>query len=1219
MACHQFGVLTKDTRVSNSANAEYTIHVNNLPGELNEHGFLQIFTHYGEVIGHFYRPNADWGYITYSTSREAQNAIKDLHNVPPLRLKVSFAREKGSKEVKVTKASVFEDEKWEDHIQDVKSVDRPFVPRQGKEKLLETFKRIEPNTDLPKYNYTADSDLLYTCPSDPHTYNPYENAEPYANTNALWTRGQLTITQDGKRHVSLGRGYTMYEIPDPYPEVQNHISKVYEKRTSGLYQHGQDMLQNTVGKCQRCSNITKLTCERCHSFYCSRNCQVVDWPQHKFKCQAIPALVSTVNSVNISQLYEEQIPTRGISSVQMPLRRPRKSLTTASSDQILSKTVSKDQDITEASANICNDNAKSYQSNVVKTDSDQHNRLQGNDVKKNITTRKIDMKHIAQAISNMEEQANSSFKKSQDSLSHSVKTVDNKLNSSGSSIKKRQNFNAEDVMKMEEDIAFSKHTFLSKSKFTDVRIIVQLGREFWIQKVEDNEHITKLMIDLQHEASKAQKVNPVVGQVYAVQYEGVWHRAVVTCLSPLTVHYVDYGNDDVANTNDFREISKFKLIPRYCAKIRLSEETYEKYKHLKYEDVIAVKMISIDTSEVINVEIQEENPVSVEQAQTNDTSVQKVESSIPTNLKADKVPVSSEACTNEKVPTSFKKLENIVNTVPDGVTGILEIHAELRNNVYGITLLTNHALDDFEKLLNDLPAMCEQKAGNTNFRPQIGEIICGQRVDGDWLRGYVLSLESPLKMAIIDEARMMEITKALPCPETFLNICAFGVTCEVIGTKHKFSASEQYEFKVVSRKQQNEIEIEFSKDPEKIKAIVKPWTPMPEQKGLQYTELKNGSEVCLTAYRSHVHLFARSLDAADLEHYNYIMQNIAKCAQTAPPLTEQPVVGQMVIAHYVDNNYYRAIVTKVQAEKIAISYVDFGNTEVTSIKKLRILSDHLKQLRSCTSKIVLKDVPQDTHMTKEISDYLSVLVGTEIPLTCTFDGIPSKDGVYLKSPKGENINETIREMLVPTWNKTGEDDTTCYTLNDLNVISLGKVGDIVKAIILHSIEDGYKYTLCPLDYNLVTHVLDIMPKMMTEYCEASKTYIPREEELCLAYDGSGWYRAVCLNRSRASETCTVFFVDFGNIEDIAHENIRLMPKDFITPEALASVCRVVNLAPTENNIYTSLEIKKQISESIVPNDYIQVKIVEYNEEDRIYDVELPLIREKLIEDGLISK
>lgn len=52
----------------------------------------------------------------------------------------------------------------------------------------------------------------------------------------------------------------------------------------------------------------------------------------------------------------------------------------------------------------------------------------------------------------------------------------------------------------------------------------------------------------------------------------------------------------------------------------------------------------------------------------------------------------------------------------------------------------------------------------------------------------------------------------------------------------------------------------------------------------------------------------------------------------------------MVIAQYLDENYYRAIVTKVQDDKVAISYIDFGNIEVTNIKKLKVLNNDLKQV-----------------------------------------------------------------------------------------------------------------------------------------------------------------------------------------------------------------------------------------------------------------------------------
>lgn len=45
-------------------------------------------------------------------------------------------------------------------------------------------------------------------------------------------RGVITVTRDGTRRVSLGRGYTLYEFPDEDPNLEGHIDKVYERRNA---------------------------------------------------------------------------------------------------------------------------------------------------------------------------------------------------------------------------------------------------------------------------------------------------------------------------------------------------------------------------------------------------------------------------------------------------------------------------------------------------------------------------------------------------------------------------------------------------------------------------------------------------------------------------------------------------------------------------------------------------------------------------------------------------------------------------------------------------------------------------------------------------------------------------------------------------------------------------------------------------------------------------
>lgn len=93
--------------------------------------------------------------------------------------------------------------------------------------------------------------------------NLYDIEEPTVNTNRLWTRlnkyniiailmyhlyfciviifytsyfrGVISVTEDGRRHVSLGRGYTLYEFPEQNPKVEECIVDVLEKRQKVCY------------------------------------------------------------------------------------------------------------------------------------------------------------------------------------------------------------------------------------------------------------------------------------------------------------------------------------------------------------------------------------------------------------------------------------------------------------------------------------------------------------------------------------------------------------------------------------------------------------------------------------------------------------------------------------------------------------------------------------------------------------------------------------------------------------------------------------------------------------------------------------------------------------------------------------------------------------------------------------------------------------------------
>ena len=331
----------------------------------------------------------------------------------------------------------------------------------------------------------------------------------------------------------------------------------------------------------------------------------------------------------------------------------------------------------------------------------------------------------------------------------------------------------------------------------------------------------------------------------------------------------------------------------------------------------------------------------------------------------EKTVFTSEMSTSNKALYSLWKKNSIVDTLIIGDLGTLEIQAVLKNNTYGITLLPNKAEDHFDKLMGILTNI--ENAQRPKHRPNVGDLICGQKMNEEWVRGYIVSQLPYLKVAVIDEAVMATINNITTCDEISSDFCAFGALCEVTDAGHKFEEGDVYEFKVTGQTNNNEqggYEILILTD--EVKATVKPWIPTPEQLGVPCAEVDNETEVIVTGYRNHIHLYVRPINTVGLEHYNHVMQLVAQCAETSPFLKEPPAIGDIVIAQSADKKYYRAFVTRVEDGNITTLYLDVGKKEVTDMKKLKIIPDDLKEFQYCMTKVILRDVPRDIPLLEEI-------------------------------------------------------------------------------------------------------------------------------------------------------------------------------------------------------------------------------------------------------------
>ncbi|XP_033191266.1 uncharacterized protein LOC117157361 isoform X1 [Bombus vancouverensis nearcticus] len=424
-------------------------------------------------------------------------------------------------------------------------------------------------------------------------------------------------------------------------------------------------------------------------------------------------------------------------------------------------------------------------------------------------------------------------------------------------------------------------------------------------------------------------------------------------------------------------------------------------------------MTSIESNKVTNVEVQNGTNTSTSQVITTNND-QNPNTSTIAKVDGETV-VSSDLFAYDPAKYSFCREKSIVNILKVGELGTLEFLEEIRKDVYAIAIWPTSAASDYEELLDQLDIVIPEATQWKNRRPNIGDFVFGQRLDGDWVRGYVICVLPFLKLAMVDETKLVLVSNLATCEKPLSDMYAFSGVCELTDATHKFKEGQDYRFKVTGRtdkEKPDKFEILILKGHFELKATVKPWIPTPEQLGVPCGHVNYGTTVCVTGYRNHIHMYVRPLDTLGLARYNFIMETVAKCAETSPFLKE-PNIGQSVLALSADGNYYRAFITKVQEDRAHVMYHDLGRREYVDRKKLRIFPDYLKKLGYCISKILLQGIPKDIPPLISIIEILDSLVENKVPLICTYDGIPSTEGVYLKYPDGESVNNMICKCIEP--------------------------------------------------------------------------------------------------------------------------------------------------------------------------------------------------------------
>lgn len=1287
------------------------------------------------------RNEGQFAFISYGTYAEAENAIRQLDGKAPLNLKVQFRRRK------VQESEDHEPGEAVPQSDENMAVITPQSLMQHEQALPKSITYCE-------YNTTHDSriDLLRNKFS-PHQYHQHHHQHPigpsysmisphfmhypydkmdYADTNALWSRGSMTVDAAGHRHITMGRGHTSYSISEPRPRIINDIGKIYENRHPGCYKYGSDDCKEYLGECVHCSRHATLCCSICETFYCSRACQIADWPKHQERCTKVPPLVGA-NS------HHRQTPDVRDSNTCLVDAEP---------------IVEKSMEISEPSypdgKNQGQAEVKVQQPTLRRPKSVADNliKIKTDDVE--IREKKVTAASITVPL----QQPPASVT----ALQTGNDKNDGHINDGHDTSK------VQPIVEEKMTIHPAVDNFLSASEFIEVLItsVRETGKLFSVQKIQDTERIAQLMDKLNENIQQFSIIErPIIGETYGVIYDNVWHRGLVVSLNPLLVDYIDWGTIEElpANGNSFKAIGDFATEPpRFAQLIKMLSNDWHS---LEADSVISVKKIKVEIEndmQVITVEVlKEKKPVDNSVPVKAPEPVQvpapvKVQTPVPAPVKVAAsvkvpTPVPVKAAAPVKVPTPVpapvklptpvqvqapvkvptpvpapvkvptpapvkvaapvptptpapapiasppqapapaastpappppttaaaaaeplqeaRRPPSVLTSVTVGTRMVGEIGHVIDENTARIVVSFDAINEIFEALLNPFKDDCDVLASTSiNYKPHIDEFVAVQKPDDVyWVRGYVLKYQSPsdIEIASLDEGTIItRAEKIIPLIPKYNDMCMFSVMIKMNGPSASLQVGNVVELEVTAiNSVDGLLAVEVTMHNESIITPglqLHPWTPwttdiqLNEQgqekdkaamgmtkKIVERIELKNNTKVVIQSYRNPHVVFLRSLEPEEIERLQALTQHVAKCALTAQPLTSFPQAADYVLAQFVDDNYYRTMVIAAEADvgKIKVFYIDYGDVQVTTMDKLKIMPESLMDEPCGVKKVRLHNV-KVAPPTQEALDYLAAAVTNEEQFVCQVESsVNNEDHVTLISaiaPAGScNLNDHVNTLLTPQWerqaNASEESPSTLplakeieprksFTLNDMQPGHLGKVGESTTALFLETIVPGGKYVFGPDDREMIVHLASVMPEMMKKYGEATNHYIPRDNELCIAlFEDENWYRGCCFDSKATPDSSIIFFLDFGNTSIVPHTNIREMTNDFLKPEAFGCICSVHDfIDPATSEV--APQVLARLETLLLPNETYKVEIVSSDGDE--YEIKLPEIRATLVAEGLLS-
>ncbi|XP_065670678.1 uncharacterized protein LOC100210185 [Hydra vulgaris] len=341
-----------------------------------------------------------------------------------------------------------------------------------------------------------------------------------------------------------------------------------------------------------------------------------------------------------------------------------------------------------------------------------------------------------------------------------------------------------------------------------------------------------------------------------------------------------------------------------------------------------------------------------------------------------------------------------------------------------------------------------------------------------------------------------------------------------------------------------------------------------------------------------------------------------------------------------DNQWYRGLIKSTQINTCDIFFVDYGNTEVinkTDIKELNPDFCAIPSMAFCCSLSGIKPLETETKYSEEANFLFQKLAFTEYSLSALIMHISEQStDVILYDNKNNPINQMlVNEKLVaatgmPTLEKANQ---------SLSSQSIGFKSNVESVIsfISPNIEIGKEETVFIITsfspnkfFVHLSHssekLLRLMSDIKTVYKNSENTDLianPVVGLQCVTTfsEDDEYYRAEIQKVDK--NECQVFFVDYGNSESKALNELKPLRKEFIKLPKQAVECRLAGIKPLNGTSQMFSQAACEKFEELTMDKELLMNVLDFS--DGVYSVELyefsnsHNVINQLISSGLVAK